>query len=77
MGDTWSPNTAPPSVAETVRIASVPLPPRMVTAMGTRTPNVPQEVPVENAIAPARMKNIAGKRNWGKLEPARLFSTNA
>ena len=56
MGETWSPNTAPPSVAETVRMVSVPLPPRMVTAIGTRTPNVPQEVPVANAMAPARMK---------------------
>ena len=46
MGEMWSPNTAPPRVAETVRMVSVPLPPRIVTAIGTRTPNVPQDVPV-------------------------------
>ena len=77
MGDMWSPNTAPPSVADTVSIAIVPLPPRMVTAIGTRTPKVPQLVPVANAIPPARMKKIAGKRNCGKLLFARLVSTNA
>ena len=47
----------------TVRSAKVPLPPKIVTAMGTRTPNVPQEVPVEKAITPASTKKIAGKRN--------------
>ena len=46
-------------------------------AMGTSTPNVPQEVPVEKAIKPARIKKIAGNRNLGKLLFARLFCTNA
>ena len=72
IGETWSPNTAPPSVAETVRRASVPLPPKIVTAIGTSTPNVPHEVPVEKAIKPARIKKIAGNKNFGKS-----FNANA
>ena len=60
MGETWSPNTAPPRVAETVMRVSVPLPPRIATAIGTRTPKVPQDVPVANASPSATAKKITG-----------------
>ena len=77
LADYIAPSNDNDGVAETVRMVSVPLPPRIVTAMGTSTPNVPQDVPVANAIAPASTKKIAGNKNFGNELFARLFCTNA
>ena len=62
MGEQWSPHTAPAitadkqgsnnSGAELVAIAA---------AIGNIMPNVPQLVPVENAIAEPRINKITGK----------------
>ena len=76
IGEQWSPQTAP------ARQADIPITPIVVPAgntartIGIRIPNVPQDVPVENAITQATIKMIAGK-NTARLDaPERRLSTN-
>ena len=62
IGEQWSPQTAP------ARQADIPIMPSSLPTgnieitIGIRIPNVPQEVPVANAIRQATINIIAGKK---------------
>jgi len=71
IGEQWSPQTEPARAAEMqMKRSSSGSPGRTVT-IGMRIPNVPQDVPVENARKLATMNIIAG-RNAPRL-PAEPF----
>ena len=64
IGEQWSPQTAPAIQAEIAMIIRVLLmsPLKISTTIGMSRPNVPQEVPVENAMNTAIAKMIAGRK---------------
>ena len=70
MGDVWSPNTEPASVAASVTVMSVGSSAWATgTTMGMRIPKVPQAVPVEKLRKAAMTKTMAG-RNPAEMPPA-------
>ena len=76
MGEQWSPQTEP------ARQADIPIIPRVLptgkilTTMGIRIPNVPQEVPVAKEIPQATRNIIAGKKLCKEPAEARAPCTN-
>ena len=77
MGEQWSPNTLPASVAERETTSRSG---QSVWAMGTtrgmRMPKVPQAVPVEKLRNPAMMKMRKGSMGPIMLPPVTRDSTN-
>ena len=62
IGEQWSPNTAPASTAASVGSNSSGSTAIIKSApIGSMRPNVPQLVPVENAIRPAIANKMSGK----------------
>ena len=61
IGEQWSPNTAPANTAASAGNSnSMSVTTAICAAIGNRSPNVPQEVPVANAVKPATKKIIIG-----------------
>ena len=63
MGEQWSPHTAPARQADTPIIIRGDSGEKIAVTMGMSIPNVPQEVPVENA-SPQATRNIIAGRNY-------------
>ena len=62
IGEQWSPQTAPARQAD-IDIMPSSLPTgKIAKTIGIKIPNVPQDVPVANAIPQATRKIIAGNR---------------
>jgi hypothetical protein len=62
IGEQWSPQTAPARHADIPMIPSVLPTGKIAVTIGIRIPNVPQLVPVENAMKHATTKIIAGRK---------------
>ena len=62
IGEQWSPQTAPARQADIPIIISSESPGKIAVTIGIKIPNVPHDVPVENARKQATRKIIAGKK---------------
>ena len=66
IGEQWSPNTAPANTADNIgNIMVESLPIAMSAAIGNIIPKVPQLVPVEKAVMPARINSTTGNNSKG------------
>ena len=62
IGEQWSPHTAPARQADIPIISKLLSAGKIAATMGIKIPNVPHDVPVENARIQATTKIIAGKK---------------
>ena len=62
IGEQWSPHTAPARHADIPIIKNSLVGSKIAATIGIRIPNVPHDVPVENASTQATTKIIAGRK---------------
>lgn len=76
IGEQWSPNTEPASVADKAMIVRCGATDVQIDAIiGIRIPNVPQLVPIENERKAATTNIIAGISIIGMLEASTMLLT--
>lgn len=74
IGEQWSPNTAPANTeAMTGSNIDTSVVATICPAIGNKIPNEPHDVPVANAINPAKTNTIKGKNDIFKDDFATIF----